>query len=100
MNNPSPSCINSLELHGVICILREDWERVKAKIESEVVNTKCEGCYLTLKVNEHGNLSLECSSGPGACSDDRNCCLDITFDHLRGHRAACSCKQIEGGDEG
>ena len=72
-----------------ILIRPEDWEKVKEKIETDYVGN-CDGCYLTLHVNEHGNLAIACVNDNG-CRGDEDCCLDVTYMEGRGHRAACAC---------
>jgi hypothetical protein len=96
MEIPGPNCIQTLELHGTICISNDDWENVKVKIEQDHLQPGCEGCYLTLFVNEHGNLALGCGKhghepeGSG-CPGGTRCCMIITHMPGRGHRAACQC---------
>ncbi len=86
MKNTS-DCIRSIELHGTICISYDDWRVVKEKIESEYLSENCDDCSLTLKVNENGNLSLECTCVRE--QPESECCIDIGFMEGRGHRADC-----------
>lgn len=93
MSIPGPKCIRSIELHGTICIPPEEWEKVKAVIQEEIVGD-CSGCYLTLHVNEHGNLALACVNSDG-CRGGEECCLEIEYMEGRGHRAHCRCKRMD-----
>ena len=87
---PGPDCIKTIELHGTICIPRDQWKRVREKLES-YVSDRCEGCALTLMVNEHDNLALGCSPTQGPPQGgDSSCCIDLTYMEGRGHRAACT----------
>ena len=90
MYTPDPDCVKTLELHGSLCIDSQDWTAVREKIEREFVGTYCSGCYLTLRINKHGNLELACVNAdvPGG----QVCCLNITYMEGRGHRAACACR--------
>ncbi len=89
--------LKTLEMHGSICISSADWEAVKAKIEDEFVRDGCDGVHLTLRLNKHGNLSVECGGAPTTESVDSH--LIITHDEARGHRIQCQVRPPEVSEE-